>query len=108
MFRSRKDRLANWLYERLGPDDGGLPSPPGDNLSAPISEHRTAYTADDGFWLRVQYNGEHDDYTSFHMREVRALMRFIIVDWWVKATWCGVRRALWYWALSQRVARYRR
>lgn len=46
----------------------------------------------------------------FHCRRETAarLARFIVWDWWIAAEWCGLKRWLFYRALSVAVRRYRR
>jgi hypothetical protein len=51
----------------------------------------------DGFELWL---GEPDRwYTFYSAHEARQLAWFVLWDWWIVATWCGLKRAIWYWAL---------
>lgn len=88
-------------------------SPPGDWLSFNFGmmdgdEHiHYARTSNDGFeiWLGSPGVG----WKAFYrMPDALALARFILWDWWIVATWCGLRRKIWYFFLHRVVARYKR
>jgi hypothetical protein len=60
-----------------------------------------ATTGNDGFELWLGYPHKwHAFYRSDHARR---LAWFILWEWWIKGTWCGLKRNLWYWALHIRV-----
>lgn len=108
MVRKVKYALAQWVYCRLGDDYGGSPSPPGvvchlefggcddDGLPTEI-----ATTNNDGFELWLGWRSEW--HVFYKAKDARRLAWFILWTWWVKGTWCGLKRWLWYRALSYRV-----
>ncbi len=102
-----KTRLANWMYHNLsGNPERGENDVPGDWLHLEFGElddHKpmfVANTSNDGSELWIAYNGGE---WLFHCRHehARQLARWILWDWWVKATWCGLKRKLWYWGLHE-------
>lgn len=106
------DRIANAIYEKLGTDFGGSPSPPAAHYSlyfgGKIENHRAttdpemvAQVLNDGFDLYVGYPSK----WLISMKEInsRKLAWFIIWTWWIKGTWFGLRRVIWYWALHRKV-----
>lgn len=111
--------LETLIYERLGDDrfgDGGM-SPPGDDLYlrvGPIDRHpdgevKPIYvvtTSNDGYELWI---GTDDKwYWRCGQEDARRVAWFVLWTWWGQATWFGLRRRLWYWALGRRVERNRR
>lgn len=115
MSNNAKNKLADWIYHKLGPDWGGTPSPPGSECELDFGEldgnkdnpasMRPMYVArtyaDDG---RTLWLGTHVKWHLFYGDEhARRLAWFILWDWWAKATWFGLKRKIWYWALHIRV-----
>lgn len=103
-----KMKIAKILYTLLGEDFGGTPSPPGSTQRfqfGEIDDGNPMYTAttynNDGFELWICYTGGK---WLFSCRKEYALdlAKFILWDWWILATWCGVKRRLWYWALRNK------
>lgn len=104
--------LAKHIYNRLGPDYGGTPSPPGTECSLIFGEpdddgdplHIATTHNNDGFelWLGYRLGKWHVFYPD---REARKLAFFILWDWWAKATWFGLKRKIWYWALNVEVGK---
>lgn len=41
----------------------------------------------------------------FGRKEAIRLAWFILWDWWIVATWCGLKRRLWYWSLRRQAKR---
>lgn len=100
-----KNWIANILYHRLGADYGGTPSPPGSDArlswkSRGDREKVASFRHDDGFSLHLGYM----DAWQFDMQSKDAprLAWFILWHWWIRGTWCGLRRKLWFWALHRR------
>lgn len=106
------DHIADTIYKSLGTDFGGSPSPPAatytlyfggkiKNGKAPADPEMVAQVLNDGFDLYVGYPSE----WLINMKETgaRKLAWFIIWTWWIKGTWFGLRRVIWYWALHRRV-----
>ena len=106
-----KMKLSRWLYNTLGADWGGTPSPPGSECELDFGEldgnkndpssMRPMYVArtycNDGFELWL---GTHDKWHVFYSaKHARRLAWFILWDWWAVSTWFGLKRELWYWAL---------
>lgn len=53
---------------------------------------------EDGFELWIAYNN--DGKWTFHCgaKYARQLAWFILWNWWIVSTWCGLKRKLWYWS----------
>ena len=106
--------VADWVYKRVGSHPYGaqeMSKAPGDGLvfdfGEPNDDGRSLYvarTGNDGFELWVGYR----DQWLFHCwkQDAFRLAWWILWDWWVRATWCGLRRWLWFRALHQVVKRY--
>lgn len=97
-----KITLARFLYYRLA-QDRDLPSAPGEGLTLEFGESDIGVPA---FKAETETSGEvvalcgrgyyWGEYTD---RQARRLARWILWDWWAKATWFGLKRRLWYWGL---------
>lgn len=59
----------------------------------------------DGFELWVGWDNQWD--AHFNQAEVRALLRYLIFEWFMKARWFGLRRPLYYWALKRHVKQFK-
>ena len=103
------DRLDRFVMRVVGGGDL-RESPPGDRLSIDFGEidgNRQMYyarTDNDGFeiWLGSPGVG----WKAFYrMPDALTLARFILWDWWIVATWCGLRRKIWYSSLHRVVTR---
>lgn len=95
--------LEDRLYEALGRDWCGNINPPGDHLRVQLNCDYLAATSNDGFELWIGTESEWR--WSCGSEEARKLAWFILWDWWARGTWFGLRRAVWYWLLSRRIAR---
>ena len=108
--------IADVLYRWLGHDQfgDGQPGPPGDGLSIRVGEPEmhdggvvkppyVVMTDNDGFELWI--GADHKWYWHCRWPEAWRIAVFILWTWWARGTWFGLRRRLWYWALSRRVQR---
>ena len=59
----------------------------------------------DGFEL--WFGTRHRWYYHMSQREVRLLFKYLLVDWYIKARWLGLRRPIYYWALRREVASWK-
>lgn len=109
-----KHKLAKLLFNLLGPDHGGTPSPPGVECSLafgdadPGDNNRPMHVAsvgNDGFELWL--GGYHHWDVFYRAKDARKLAWFILWTWWAKSTWFGIKRRLWYWSLRQEVEKMR-
>lgn len=101
--------IANWMYINL---NGGKEecTPPGHRLELKFGALDVedgepvlgAVTVNDGYDLLVSYRWPSDIVDLQHW-EARQLAWWILWDWWAKATWFGLKRRLWYWALGVRL-----
>lgn len=68
-------------------------------------EDRVFAANNDGFELWFGY----PDRWTWHLDndEVRRLTKYLIIEWWVKARWLGLRRPIYYAALRSAVKPYR-
>ena len=101
-----KKRLVRFFYYRLGEDHGGNAAPPGSTQQLRFGEidpddGKPPYVAttdnNDGFelWLGTM----HTWHVFYKAPEARRLAWFILWTWWIRGTWCGLKRRIWYWAL---------
>ena len=106
-IRKWKDSIADWMFVYVSGDKEQHCVPPG--------AEPTLIFGEDGMYTATTYNNDGSElwlaYTGWkwmaHYRaaEARQLAWFILWDWWAKATWFGLKRRLWYWALDMRCAR---
>ena len=105
-----KLKLARWVHRALGEDWGGNPSPPGSTQSLRFGPEdddredlRPIYVAatynNDGheLWLGTS----HKWHVFYADDQARRLAWFILWNWWIVGTWCGLKRRIWYWALHE-------
>jgi hypothetical protein len=111
-----EDVIYRWVgrYD-LNPRGSGMPHPPADGLSMRFGDHGDGLDppgpmlvarVEDGHALWLGY------WTAWRLHfsatDARRLAWWILVRWWMVGEWFGLRRVLWYWALSRRVNRTRR
>lgn len=100
-------KIARWIYKVLGENwGGGMASPPGTSQEIEFGEldnGKPMYVAttynNDGHEIWIAWNGG-EWITFFNQKTARRLAWFILWDWWAVSTWFGVKRAIWYAALS--------
>lgn len=99
-----KHAFAQWLIKRLIEGTTERPRPPGGseitrNIDVDGSEFTLVSNGDtfDIYYGRSIING-------FSIEESlgRKVAKWILWDWWVKATWCGMKLRLWRWALENK------
>lgn len=104
-MKSVRQKIARFVYYALGDTYGGSPSPPGSTCRLEFGEAdddgrlMEIATTDnnDGFDLWLGWRSEwHVFYKAKHARQ---LALFILWTWWIKGTWCGLKRKIWYWGL---------
>lgn len=98
------NKVKRFVFHQLNPDHWSY-DVPGDNLHIEFGEMDTdhnrplfvANTSNDGFELWIGYHNK----WLWHCRaeDARQLAWFIIWHWWIAATWCGLKRKIWYWSL---------
>jgi hypothetical protein len=102
--RSAIDVVADWIFRNLAGDKDEYCSPPGSEIWVEFGEvdpghGRPLYTAttynNDGFELWIAYT-KGPWLTHFRASDARRLAIIILWDWWIKSTWLGLKRALWY------------
>jgi hypothetical protein len=54
----------------------------------------------DGHDIWIEYTGGG---WICHLRQGESLQlaKIIVWDWWIKSTWFGLKRKIWYWSLSR-------
>jgi len=106
-------KLAKRIYKLLGDGDGG-----GDMYAPPGSDQRLElfYESGESMFIAATYPndghefwmGTRNKWWGFLRRsEALKLAWFIIWNWWIVGTWCGVKRWIWYKALSAIVKSYK-
>ena len=63
--------------------------------------HRATTYNNDGHELWLSFANKWIVY--YEARDARRLAWFILWDWWIVSTWCGLKRRIYYWALSSHV-----
>jgi hypothetical protein len=96
--------IARRIMKLLGDDEDGY-APPGTKQRLRFAQRKgfeaTYYATTDNnegheLWLGVDGLGWQAHYRA---AAARRLAWFILWDWWIVGTWCGLKRRLWYWAL---------
>ena len=107
---SMRGKLANWIFFNLSGNKDAHCVSPGSECwfefgEVDLGHDRPFYTAttynNDGFELWIAYTGG-KWIAHFRAKAARQLAWFILWNWWAKSTWCGLKRRIWYWALSRR------
>ena len=107
-----KMRLVNWIYKNLSADPketAGGASPPGDWLRYEFGEMDDgkpmfiANTTNDGFDVGLAYGDGGKWLVFFKAATARDLAKWILWNWWAKATWFGLKQKIWYWALLETI-----
>jgi len=99
--------IAEWIFLNLG---GGEKRereycvPPGSRCELIFGDEGldiATFDVNDGFELWL--GSPNKWYRFYSGKEARQLAWFVLWTWWVKATWFGFKRKLWYWGLSNKV-----
>jgi hypothetical protein len=93
-------RFAHWIIRTLGDNWGGNNAPPGVEQRLDLlwkdgkqKFYATTYN-NDGFEL---WMGTPCGWWGFlSAPEAHKLAKFILWDWWMVGTWCGLKRWIWY------------
>lgn len=100
------EKLARWIYNRLGDEWGGGASPPGSAQKLEFGEidgdrpmHIAVTYCNDGHDIWLAYNHGGKWLAHYDDEYARRLAWFILWDWWAVSTWLGLKRKIWYWAL---------
>lgn len=99
--------LANFVFKWLSGDPSEYCVPPGSEVRKLFGEKDddvpmfTASTYNnDGFELWICYTRD-KWLVHFRRNEALELAWIIVWDWWIKSTWFGLKRKIWYWSLHQ-------
>ncbi len=107
-WRRNKPSLEQRLYHWLSDEWGGNDTVPGTSLDFRFRETTwpdIANPHNDGSELWI---GTMDRWhTHMERSEAHRLALWILVTWWGKGEWFGLKRWLWYKLLFRRVNRYR-
>lgn len=104
------DTLGTWFYQHLGiQHGGGMFGPPGsrselhfgrDHCNKQPTKIAATYS-NDGFDVMLGYPDEWR--YSLRAGEARRFAWWVLWDWWVVSTWCGIKRTLYYWGLDRHI-----
>lgn len=105
MKKSIRQKIARLIYYALGGIHGGTPSPPGSTCQLEFGEIAT-----DGRPMEIATTGNNDGselwlgwrskwHVFYKAKHAHQLAWFILWTWWIKGTWCGLKRKIWYWGL---------
>lgn len=95
-----KHKIAQWIHKTFSVNDD-IPGTEPRLQFGEIDEGKPMFTAttynNDGFELWICYT---QGKWLFHCgaKEARQLAWFILWDWWIVSTWCGIKRRIWYWS----------
>lgn len=103
-MRNPTDTFVDATYEMLGSKWCGNTMPPLDHHSYYFSSERVASFTNDAFDVYIGYTDRWE--THFRRDELHRFIRWYLRKW-AFGEWFGLRRIVWYWALSKRVERYR-
>jgi hypothetical protein len=106
--RIRRFELADFLMNRLGTEWCGNRYVPGSNMKLRFKDDGTekvVATWDDGGFIGFGLPHE----WQFHVRteSARKIAWWLLWNQWVLGTWCGLRTAIYYWALHRHVNRFK-
>lgn len=108
-----KQKIVKWVHKHLSgdPDDHRfVPGAECQLLFGEIDDGKPMFTAttynNDGFELWIAYTRGRW-LVHFGASEAHQLARFILWDWWIVSTWCGLKRKLWYWSNREIVKGYK-
>ena len=110
--RSLRREPYRMVMRAVGDEYGGNTTLPGDNATIHLREYPEendylcARVSEDAYSLWI--GTAHRWHTHMSRDEAFVLGRFIIWRWWIRAEWCGLRRAVYIWALHRHVARFQR
>ncbi len=101
-----KQPFARWAFKYLSANPEEYCSVPGSECELEFGEldgdrpmfQATTYN-NDGFEVYIYAPAERRWLVHFRAEEARRLAWFILWNWWVAATWFGLKRKIWYWAL---------
>lgn len=106
-----KRKIAKWLHKTLSTKNDGIPGTEPYLQFGELDDGKPMFTAatynNDGFELWIAYT-RGGWLVHFWQEEARRLAWFILWDWWVVSTWCGLKRRLYYWANREMLKRYRK
>lgn len=97
------ERIHGWLGHDWGAGNAGVPA----NHLSWRGRSVQAFTGNDAFTLNLHHPDSMQVSTQIDRRDVAGLVWFLVWRWWIVGEWCGVRRRVWYWALSRIVRSYR-
>ena len=104
----RKYKFANWVYEHFGDkfwDDS--PCPPGSMQTLRLKTgegtgeitHVFSFEGTDGHEMYIGYPDKW--LYSVPSGMVPKLAWFLLWEWWIKATWFGLKKKIWFTALHE-------
>jgi hypothetical protein len=101
--------------DAVGTEYGGTHSPPEARTLYYWNGREVPRGTDEAYVIAANNDGTelwigtpHQWYHHMGSPDVRLLLRWLIVDWYIKARWLGLRRPIYYWALHRELARWRR
>lgn len=108
-----KRRIENWIFRYLSGNPDEYCTPPGSECwfeFGEMDDGKPMYTAttynNDGFEIWLCHTQGGGRWWGFYPAPAaRRLAWHILWDWWAVATWFGLKRKLWYWALHRQVER---
>lgn len=103
-------RLFDFVFKWFSGNPKEHCTPPGSEVWKAFGEEyeegKRLFTAttynNDGFELWIGYT-DGKWIAHFSRNDALELAWIIIWDWWIKSTWFGLKRKIWYWALHQKV-----
>lgn len=104
-----REGLEGVLYRALSTDFCGNDDVPCTHLTFEWKQNGCDYVAstlNDVFELGIGYPTEW--HTTIRRENARQLAWFILWRWWIVGEWFGLRRAIWYWLLHRRCARWKK
>lgn len=104
-------RFVNFVFKWFSGDPKEYCVEPGSEVWKEFGEidtdnNKPMFTAttynNDGFEIWICYTGG-KWLCHFAKNEALQLAKIIVWDWWIKSTWFGLKRKIWYWSLSQHI-----
>lgn len=97
--------IKSFVFKWFSGDPGDYCIPPGSEVKLEFGE----MDGDKPMYVATTYNNHGAElwigYAKagwcFHCweKDAHKLAWFILWNWWIVSTWCGIKRKLWYWSL---------
>ena len=93
------------LMRVTGSNDGNPPEAKTLHFNSKFGTEEIIASNNDGFEMWLGYPDQWK--THYRAEDVAKITRWLIVEWYIRARWLGLRRPIYYWALRRYLAALR-